>query len=192
MKWLTQLSMTTAALALTFSGCAEKTNAPSAAAAPGAKGANTTTTALAAQAIPGWPPTRAQPKLRTMKLYVGPEIITAELALSEVEIGTGMMFRTTMAEDEGMLFVFARPHKTAFYMKNTTVPLTAAYIDSDGAILELVDLHPLVEAPVEAKSDKVQYVLEMKQGWFKRHKIGVGMVLSTEVGTLRQAFQRGN
>jgi uncharacterized membrane protein (UPF0127 family) len=138
--------------------------------------------------LPGWPPTKAQPKLRTTKLYVGSEVITAELAMTPAQVGTGMMFRTSMREEEGMLFIFPRPHRTAFYMKNTTVPLTAAYIDPDGTILELVDLHPKVEKPVEASFDNIQYVLEMNQGWFKRHNISTGAVFSTDSGPLRKMF----
>ena len=141
--------------------------------------------------VPGWPPTNAQPKLQTLKLYVGPETVAAELALTEVQVGTGMMFRKEMAENDGMLFVFARPHRTAFYMKNTTVPLTAAYIDSEGMILELHDLQPLNETPVEAGTDKVQYVLEMKQGWFKRHNVSTGAVLTTEQGRFKETFRFG-
>src|SRR5262245_57287368 len=110
---------------VSWAGCAEKSPSN-----PAEKG----TTAAAANTNnepprPGWPPTKAHPKLRTTKLDVGAEVITAELALTPAQVGTGMMFRTSMREDEGMLFVFPRPHRTAFYMKNTTLPLTAAYID---------------------------------------------------------------
>src|SRR5262245_26187096 len=119
--------------AVTWTSCADK------AAGPGSADTlqtNSTNSAMARTqpAARGWPPTRAQPKLTTMKLYVGAEIITAELAVTEVQVGTGMMFRTSMAESDGMLFVFARPHRTSFYMRNTTVPLTAAYIDPEGTI----------------------------------------------------------
>src|SRR5687767_7081008 len=102
----------------------------------------------------------AQPKLRTMKLWLGPKELTAELAISRVEIETGMMFREKMEEHEGMLFIFGQPHRTSFYMKNTFVPLSCAYVDSEGVILEIHDLKPLDETPVEAGSDLVQYVLE--------------------------------
>jgi uncharacterized membrane protein (UPF0127 family) len=96
-----------------------------------------------------------------------------------------------MTENEGMLFVFARPHRTSFYMRNTTLPLTAAYIDSEGTILELHDLEPLNETPVEASSENIQYVLEMKHGWFKRHNIAVGAVIACDAGKLRNAFRFG-
>src|SRR6185436_6607375 len=72
----------------------------------------------------------AQPKLRNMKLWLGPKEITAELAISRIEIGTGMMFRQKIEENEGMLFIFAQPVHVSFYMKNTFVPLSCAYIDA--------------------------------------------------------------
>lgn len=178
-------------------GCAEK-NAGVAAGtgdAPGSTGATTAAVAAVTNrpgpTVPAWPPTKAQPKLRTMKLYVGPKVITAEIAINPVEVGTGMMFRTSMAEDEGMLFLLRYPQRASFYMKNTTVPLTAAYIDPDGVIQELVDLHPLVETPVEAKSDNILFVLEMNQGWFKRNNITPGAGLTTDSGTLKQTFGFG-
>jgi uncharacterized membrane protein (UPF0127 family) len=132
----------------------------------------------------------AQPKLRTMKLWVGTEEITAELALTATQIATGMMFRETMAEDEGMLFVFGTPHRTSFYMKNTKIPLSGAYIDTNGVIAEIVNLKPLDETPVEAASDNIQYVLEVNQGWFQRHNIGAGTVIRSERGSLPDTFFR--
>jgi uncharacterized membrane protein (UPF0127 family) len=133
---------------------------------------------------------RAQPKLRTMKLWLGPKEIIAELAISRTEIATGMMFRDKMEENEGMLFVFAQPVQVSFYMKNTYVPLSCAYIDGEGAILEIHDLKPLDETPVYARSEQVQYVLEVKQGWFERNGIAVGTVVRTEHGSLPETFFR--
>ena len=130
----------------------------------------------------------AQPKLQTMKLWLGAKEVVAELALTPVQIATGMMFRKEMGEDEGMLFVFGQPHRTSFYMKNTILPLTCAYIDSEGVIAELHDLEPKNETPVPAKSDNIQYVLEMNRGWFEKNKISVGTVIRTEHGTLPETF----
>jgi uncharacterized protein len=132
----------------------------------------------------------AQPKLRTMKLWLGPKEITAELAITETEIATGMMFRDKMGENEGMLFVFGRPHRTSFYMKNTYVPLSCAYIDAEGTIAEIHDLKPLDENPVHARSDQIQYVLEVKQGWFDRNAVRAGMIVRTEHGSLPETFFR--
>lgn len=134
---------------------------------------------------------KAQPKLQTMKLYVGPEVVTAEVAMNQIQIATGMMFRTAMAENEGMLFVFSQPHRTSFYMKNTKLPLNVAYLDSEGTILELHELKPLDETPVEAKTDRVQFVLEMNKGWFARHNVSVGSIITCEAGKLKDAFRFG-
>ena len=133
-------------------------------------------------------PARAQGQLPTIKLWLGAEELVTEIASSFSQVQTGMMFRTNMAENAGMLFVFGTPHRAAFWMKNTSVPLSAAYISPDGAILEIVDLHPHNTNSVEAATSQVQYVLEVNQGWFKRHNIAPGAVIRTERGTLRGTF----
>lgn len=132
------------------------------------------------------PLSHAQPKLPTIKLWLGDQELIAEVARSAVELQTGMMYRTNLAENEAMLFVFPRPHRASFYMRNTKVPMTAAYIDLEGAILELHDLKPLDEQPVEAASDRVQFVLETRQGWFGRHNVAVGALMRTQYGALRE------
>jgi uncharacterized protein len=131
---------------------------------------------------------RAQPKLATMKLWIGAQEMTAELALTHTQVSTGMMYRKEMSENEGMLFVFARPHRASFYMRNTIIPLSAAYIDAEGMIMEIHDLKPLDETPVEANSDNVRFVLETRQGWFKSNNIGIGTVIRTERGSLQETF----
>ncbi len=127
----------------------------------------------------------AQPKLRTVKLWLGTQEIDAELAVSVAEISTGMMYRKSMAENEGMLFLFAQPDQRNFYMKNCLVPLSAAYIDPQGAIDQIIDLQPGVEKPVPSRSDQIKYVLEMPQGWFARHDVTSGMVINTSEGPLK-------
>jgi uncharacterized membrane protein (UPF0127 family) len=133
-------------------------------------------------------PTHAQPKLRTIKLWLGREELVTELALTHDQVETGMMFRTEMAENEGMLFVFSGPFRAAFWMRNTLLPLSCAYIDPDGVILELHDMQPKDETTITASTPRVQYVLEVKQGWFQRHNINVGAQVRTERGTLAETF----
>lgn len=101
---------------------------------------------------------------------------------------TGMMFRTNIEEKEGMLFVFPQPHRASFWMMNTMVPLSAAYIDSEGIIQEIHDLTPGDTNSVTAGSENIQYVLETKQGWFKRHNIGVGSAVVSEHGSFSKIF----
>jgi uncharacterized membrane protein (UPF0127 family) len=133
-------------------------------------------------------PTAAQPKLPTMKLWLGAEEMNAELALNNEQLQTGMMFRTNLAENAGMLFVFPVPHRAAFWMKNCPLPLSAAYIDPEGVILEIHDLQPHNTNSVVASSDRVQFVLETSQDWFGRHNITTGAVIRTEKGTLTETF----
>ena len=130
----------------------------------------------------------AQPKLKTMKLWLGANELVAEICTNQVQVATGMMFRTNLLGNEAMLFVFGVPHRASFYMKNTVVPLSAAYIDPDGIILEIHDLQPRNEQSVTAGTDRVQYVLETTQGWFKRHGVATGAVVRTEFGTLQKTF----
>jgi uncharacterized membrane protein (UPF0127 family) len=130
----------------------------------------------------------AQPRLPTIKLWIGAQEMVTEIARQQVEVNTGMMHRKQMGENDGMLFVMPYPHRTSFYMRNTLVPLSAAYIDPEGTIVEIHDLKPLDETPVEAQSDKIQYVLETPQGWFKKNNIGPGTLIRTEKGSLEQTF----
>jgi uncharacterized membrane protein (UPF0127 family) len=142
-----------------------------------------------AAAVPGIP-TRAQARLQTIKLLIGSKEVTAELAVTAEQVQTGMMFRTSMAADDGMLFVFGQPHQASFWMKNTYVPLTTAYIDPEGVIRELHEFHPTNEVSVVAGISDVQYVLEMNRGWFKSNNIAIGTRIATEKGSLRDTFFR--
>ena len=123
-----------------------------------------------------------------MKLWLGAEELVTELALNGTQQQTGMMFRTNMAENEGMLFVFPIPHQASFWMMNTYVPLSAAYINPEGIILEIHQLEPLNTNSVFAASDQIQYVLETRQGWFDRHNVRTGMVVRSEYGPLKSTF----
>lgn len=134
--------------------------------------------------------THAQPKLPTVKVWVGPEEMVAEIARQQLQIATGMMYRTNMAENEAMIFVFPYPDRKSFYMRHCTIPLSAAYIQPDGTIAEIVDLQPGEETPVESHSTNLQYVLEVPQGWFQRHNIHPGVLIRTEHGSLQETFFR--
>jgi uncharacterized membrane protein (UPF0127 family) len=135
-------------------------------------------------------PTAAQPKLQTMKLWLGAEEMDAELALTGVQQQTGMMFRTNLAENAGMLFVLPVPERASFWMMNCPLPLSAAYIDPEGVILEIHDLEPHNTNAVVAASDRIHFVLETSQGWFGRHNVTTGMVVRTEHGSLAHIFLR--
>jgi uncharacterized protein len=147
-------------------------------------------TAAPPPAKAGASPGKAQPRLPTVVLRLGDQELVTEIARTAKQIETGMMWRTGMGEMEGMIFVFERPHRASFWMKNTLVPLSCAYIDPEGVILEIHDMRPKDEASIPAGTDRVQYVLEVPQGWFQRHNVPVGSLIRSERGTLRETFFR--
>lgn len=133
-------------------------------------------------------PTEAQPRLPAVKLWVGPAEITAEIATKPREIQTGMMFRTNMLETEGMLFIFSQPHQAGFWMKNCSLPMSCAYLDAQGVILELHDMEPHNTNSIIARTNNVMFVLETPRGWFERHGVRTNMAVQTAQGTLVQTF----
>jgi uncharacterized membrane protein (UPF0127 family) len=120
--------------------------------------------------------TEAQPRLDTVALQAGMHVIRAEVARTPLQTTTGMMFRREMAQNEGMLFVFEGLQRRCFWMRNTPLPLTIAYIADDGAIVDLVDMQPLSEQ-LHCSSQPVRYALEMNQGWFAKRGIKPGFRL---------------
>jgi uncharacterized membrane protein (UPF0127 family) len=133
-------------------------------------------------------PTQAQPKLQTMKLFLGPEVIDAELAVTLREIQTGMMFRTNIQETDAMLFVMPYTDRVSFWMKNCPESISAAYISPAGVIEEIHHLEKNDTNSVVSATDNIRFVLETKEGWFARHNIGVGTLIRTERGSLAETF----
>jgi uncharacterized membrane protein (UPF0127 family) len=102
--------------------------------------------------------------------------IELEIADDDASRQTGLMNRKELADGKGMLFVFEIDQPLSFWMKNTLVPLTIAFIASDGRILELRDMQPLSLAPVNS-ARSARYALEAPQGWFGRAGVAPGDVL---------------
>lgn len=118
-----------------------------------------------------------QPRLPTVDLRAGMHTIKAEMAVTPEQQMTGMMFRTEMNGNEGMLFVNEEKSQRCFWMKNTLVPLTIAFIADDGTIVNLADMQPRDERSHCAKAP-VRFALEMRQGWFEKRGIKAGFKLS--------------
>jgi len=117
-------------------------------------------------------------RLRTAALEIetaGGETVplVAELAVTDEERAIGLMFRASLPDGEGMLFVFERDQPLSFWMQNTFIPLSIAFIASDGRIDEIRDMRPLDLAAV-ASSRPARYALEVPQGWFGRAGVQVG------------------
>ena len=133
-------------------------------------------------------PTQALPKLQTMKLWVGPEEMTVELALTAEQQRAGMMFRTNLAEDAGMFFPLPATQRASFWMKNCPLPLSAAFIDPEGVIQEIHQFQPHNTNAVVSSAANIRFVLETPQGWFGRHNVRTGMIVRTERGPLMDTF----
>ena len=118
-----------------------------------------------------------QLSLQRIKISAGMHQIDAQLALTPIERQIGLMNRPSMPTHEGMLFVFEQPTKQCFWMKNTLLPLTAAFMADDGTIVNLEDMKPQTLEPHCSKKE-VRYVLEMNQGWFEKRGIKAGSKLS--------------
>jgi uncharacterized protein len=116
-------------------------------------------------------------KLPSMRLSAGIHNIQAEVAETPDQRATGLMFRREMGVNEGMLFVFEQPNVQCFWMKNTLLPLSIAFIAEDGKVVNLDDMKPQTEQS-HCSSKPVRFVLEMNQGWFAKRGIKPGETIS--------------
>ena len=117
-------------------------------------------------------PSQADPLL-TYPLRVGEHSIRAELANTPQTRRDGLMFRRHLANSSAMIFVFQNPQRISMWMKNTLIPLSVAFIDADGRILNIEDMEPHSEQ-AHSSIDFARYALEMNQGWFAARGIREG------------------
>ena len=111
-----------------------------------------------------------------VQLRAGMHLIRAEVAADYETRGRGLMYRKTLAPNSGMLFVFDAPALQCMWMKNTDLPLSVAFLDAQGAVINIEDMQPHTEDSHCAKRPAL-YALEMEQGWFARRGIKAGMKL---------------
>ena len=120
--------------------------------------------------------TGPQPRLPTIDLQAGMHIIKTELAISPEQQATGMMFRREMGTNEGMLFVNDEPAQRCFWMRNTLVPLSIAFLADDGTVVNVADMEPQSERS-HCSAKPVRFALEMNRGWFAKRGIKAGSQL---------------
>lgn len=114
----------------------------------------------------------------TTQLSAGMHLIKAEVAVSEAQREQGLMFRESMSANAGMVFVFDTPATQCMWMKNTLLPLSVAFIDADGKIINIEDMQAqTLDSHCSKKAVPVRYALEMNLGWFKQKNIKPGTVL---------------
>jgi uncharacterized membrane protein (UPF0127 family) len=118
----------------------------------------------------------APQKLQAIRLNAGIHNIQAEVAQTPDQRAIGLMFRKAMGTNEGMLFAFEEPSTQCFWMKNTLLPLSIAFISDDGTVVNIADMKPqTLDSHCSVKP--VRFVLEMNQGWFVRRGIKSGFKL---------------
>ncbi|HEY8245590.1 MAG TPA: DUF192 domain-containing protein [Casimicrobiaceae bacterium] len=134
---------------------------------------------LAATALAVSLPCAAQPadgkpqSLPISKIQVGAYPVSAEVAQTPDQRSLGLMFRFSLPADHGMLFVFPEPQPLGFWMRNTYIPLSIAYIDADGRIVSIADMAPRDESSHPSNGPAL-YALEMRKGWFADKGLGPG------------------
>lgn len=134
---------------------------------------------LAGLTLAATPATAQEPQMNLprVRLSAGMHQIDAQVAQAPGERATGLMYRKEMPQHEGMLFIFEQPSQQCFWMKNTLLPLTTAFVEDDGTIVNLADMKPqTLDSHCSARP--VRFVLEMNQGWFAKKNIKPGFKLS--------------
>jgi uncharacterized protein len=127
-------------------------------------------TSIAAQTGP-------QMQLPRAQLSAGMHLLNVQLAQTPEQRQIGLMFRKEMPQHEGMLFVFEQAATQCFWMRNTLIPLTAAFVADDGTIVNLADMKPQSDDS-HCSTQPVRFVLEMNAGWFAKRQIKAGYKLS--------------
>ncbi len=132
---------------------------------------------LALVTATAWSQEAPQLHLPRVTLSAGMHLINAQVAATAQERAVGLMFRKEMPVNEGMLFAFEQPSEQCFWMKNTLLPLTAAFVSDDGTIVNLADMQPQSLAS-HCSTKPVRFVLEMNKGWFDKRGLKAGSKLS--------------
>ena len=123
--------------------------------------------------LPGW---AQQAQLPLLELFAGMHRIEAEIAATSDSRQTGMMQRTSMAPQRGMLFVFREVAKHCMWMRNTLLPLSVAFLDENGKIINIEEMQPQSDAN-HCSTKPARYALEMNPGWFKSRGLGAGFTI---------------
>jgi uncharacterized membrane protein (UPF0127 family) len=111
--------------------------------------------------------------METIDITIGEHVLAVEVARTAEELRTGLMHREELDPNGGMLFAYERDQRLSFWMENTLIPLSIAFISSQGIIKEIADMKPLSRRSV-VSHQSVRYALEVNQGFFEMNGIGVG------------------
>jgi uncharacterized membrane protein (UPF0127 family) len=108
------------------------------------------------------------------KLRVGGIVVSVEVASTEMAREKGLMFRESLPRDGGMLFIYPHPRTLSFWMRNTLIPLSIAFFDDDGVIVNTLEMKPGIEVPPYRSEKPCRFALEMATHWFSDHGVKAG------------------
>lgn len=123
------------------------------------------------------PAAAPKPAAHYFPIRLGDRTVRLQLAVLMPEMQRGLMERRELGTDDGMLFVYTKPERLSFWMRNTPLPLDLGYFDATGELKEIYPLLPFDETPVASRSDRLQFALEMNQGWYARNEVRPGAKL---------------
>lgn len=130
-----------------------------------------------------------RPALPTAALSIKDAVAHVELASKDPDRMQGLMFRSNMAQDSGMLFVFEDQDYRSFWMKNTWIPLSIAFLDSAGVIINILEMSPEDTTSRYLSARPAKYALEMNSGWFQQHSLRPGDTVHGLPQRTRQPLQ---
>jgi uncharacterized membrane protein (UPF0127 family) len=120
-------------------------------------------------------PVCAENSVLILKNSAGKEIsLQIEIADTDIKRSQGLMYRRKLDTNSGMLFVFPQDQHMNFWMKNTYIPLSIAFIDKQGKISEILNMKPLDDSIIYSSKSKARYALEVNLGWFNKNSINAG------------------
>lgn len=120
-------------------------------------------------------------------IKVGEQTVQMQLAIFSAEMEHGLMERSYLGSDQGMLFVYREPTQMSFWMRNTQLPLDIGFFSREGELKEIYTMLPYDEKTTGSRSNALQFALEMNQGWFRTHGLKPGMKL--DLVALREALK---
>lgn len=111
---------------------------------------------------------------------LGDRVVQLQFAVTNTEMQRGLMGRRDLKPDHGMVFVYGRPQKLSFWMRNTPTPLDIGYFTADGVLREIYAMHPFDETAVPSVRDDLQFAVEMNQGWYQASNVRPGAQLDLD------------
>jgi len=132
-------------------------------------------------------PAEPAPLNQWLAIKLADKTIEIQIAHQESEMAKGLMYRTSLDEDRGMLFYYYPPKRMSFWMRNTKIPLDIAYFTADGILREVYPMYPMDEKSVPSRGNEMLMALEMNQGWFAKNSIKAGNAFDLEI--LRKALE---